>query len=164
MTMDDAEPSTDAADEPEIQADEEWKQQVKADDAALDEAMKAEASKETADESPADSSPVESSPATDDAPPPDDAAARGAESQQMPPATFEVLVGMFSTQAMVALGVIPNPATGKAELLPDLAKHFIDMLSVLETKTAGNLEPNEKTLLDSSLHQLRMTYVQATKK
>ena len=145
MTMDDAEPSTDAAAEPEIPADEEWKQQVKADDAALDEAMNSEAS-------------------SDDAPSTEDAAASGAESQPMPPPTFEVLVSMFSTQAMVALGLIPNPATGKAEVLPDLAKHFIDMLSVLETKTAGNLEPHEKTLLDSSLHQLRMTYVQATKK
>lgn len=156
MTTADQESS---ADEPVIQADEEWKQQVEADDAALDEAMKAEASKETADESP-----EESAAPNDDASSANDAAARGAESQPMPPPTFEVLVGMFSTQAMVALGVIPNPATGKAELLPDLAKHFIDMLSVLETKTAGNLEPNEKTLLDSSLHQLRMTYVQATKK
>jgi hypothetical protein len=145
MTMDDAEPSTDAADEPEIQADEEWKQQVKADDAALDEAIKSEAS-------------------SDEATSTEDAATSGAESQPMPPPTFEVLVSMFSTQAMVALGLIPNPATGKAEVLPDLAKHFIDMLSVLETKTAGNLEPHEKTLLDSSLHQLRMTYVQATKK
>ncbi|MBT4865367.1 MAG: DUF1844 domain-containing protein [Planctomycetaceae bacterium] len=145
MTMDDAKPSTNAADEPEIQADEEWKQQVKADDAALDEAINSEA-------------------LGDDAPSTEEAAASGAESQPMPPPTFEVLVSMFSTQAMVALGLIPNPATGKAEVLPDLAKHFIDMLSVLETKTAGNLEPHEKTLLDSSLHQLRMAFVQATKK
>ena len=148
--MDDAEPATDAADESEIQADEEWKQQVKADDAALDEAMNSEASNSEA--------------SNDDVPSTEDAAASAAESQPMPPPTFEVLVSMFSTQAMVALGLIPNPATGKAEVLPDLAKHFIDMLSVLETKTAGNLEPHEKTLLDSSLHQLRMTYVQATKK
>jgi hypothetical protein len=156
MTTADPESS---ANEPEIQADEEWKQQVKADDAALDEAMKAETSKETADESP-----EETAAATDDASSTTDAATPDAESQPMPPPTFEVLVSMFSTQAMVALGLIPNPATGKAELLPEMAKHFIDMLSVLETKTAGNLEPNEKTLLDSSLHQLRMTYVQATKK
>jgi hypothetical protein len=155
MTTADPESS---ANEPEIQADEEWKQQVKADDAALDEVLKAEASEETADESPA-----EPSVTTDDAPSTEDAAASGAESQPMPPPTFEVLVSMFSTQAMVALGLIPNPATGKAEVLPDLAKHFIDMLSVLETKTAGNLEPHEKTLLDESLHQLRMAYVQATK-
>lgn len=86
-----------------------------------------------------------------------------ADSMPMPPATFEMLVSMFSTQAMVAMGMIPNPATGKAEKMPDLAKHFIDLLGVLETKTAGNLESQEKALLDSSLHSLRMAFMQATK-
>jgi hypothetical protein len=42
----------------------------------------------------------------------------------------------------------------------EIAKHYIDMLEVLDTKTAGNLEAEEKKLLDTTLHQLRMAYVE----
>jgi hypothetical protein len=124
----------------------------------------------TDSESPSDDAAEESESATqseDETPAPAAAEAAAtesaAESMPMPPATFEMLVSMFSTQAMVAMGMIPNPATGKAEKTPDLAKHFIDLLGVLETKTEGNLEPQERSLLDSSLHSLRMAFMQASK-
>ena len=81
----------------------------------------------------------------------------------MPPASFEALVSMFSTQAMVALGVLPNPVTGKAEQFPELARHFIDLLRVVETKTEGNLQQHEKTLLDTTLHHLRMAYLESSR-
>ncbi|MBL4884861.1 MAG: DUF1844 domain-containing protein [Planctomycetaceae bacterium] len=71
---------------------------------------------------------------------------------------------MFSTQAMGALGILPNPITGKVDFQPVLAKHYIEMLAILEEKTKGNLDPNESKMLESSLHELRMTYVQVTKK
>ena len=43
----------------------------------------------------------------------------------------------------------------------DLAKHHIDILDVLTVKTKGNLDPEEQKLLDTTLHQLRMAYVEA---
>lgn len=92
-----------------------------------------------------------------------DASPEPSPAAPMPPATFDVLVGMLSTQAMVALGLVPNPATGKAERMPELAKHFIDLLGVIETKTTGNLQQSEKTALDSALHHLHLAYVQITK-
>ena len=79
---------------------------------------------------------------------------------EMPPASFLMLVSMFSTQAMVAMGVIPNPATGKAESQLPLARHFIDLLDVLDKKTKGNLDAEEQTQLDTTLHQLRMAFVE----
>jgi len=41
-----------------------------------------------------------------------------------------------------------------------VAKHFIDMLQVLEDKTKNNLTPAEKTLLDQVLYEMRMSFVQ----
>lgn len=87
----------------------------------------------------------------------DDAAAFDID---MPPASFLMLVGMFSTQAMVSMGVVPNPATGKSESQLPLARHFIDLLDVLAAKTKGNLDTEEQTQLDGTLHQLRMVYVE----
>jgi len=95
--------------------------------------------------------------------------ARAEESQdidasQIPPANFPLMVSMFTTQAMGALGLMPNPITGKVDSQPTLAKHYIEMLGVLEEKTKGNLDPNEEKLLQTSLHELRIMFVQATKK
>jgi hypothetical protein len=77
----------------------------------------------------------------------------------LPPPTLAFLVTTLGTQAMVALGEVPNPLTGKLERLPNQAKHFIDTLAMLEEKTAGNRTPEESALLSALLHQLRMAYV-----
>ncbi len=78
--------------------------------------------------------------------------------QQLPQPNFESAVSMFSTQAMVALGLIPNPVTKQPDLQLHLAKHFIDLIGVLEEKTKGNLNQDEATVLQDSLHHLRMAY------
>lgn len=81
------------------------------------------------------------------------------EIDQLPPASFTMLVQMFATQAMVALGVIPSPEGKQLKQLP-LAKHFIDLLGVLEEKCRGNLGKDEVKILEQSLYELRMVYVQ----
>jgi hypothetical protein len=80
----------------------------------------------------------------------------------LPPPSLAFLLTTLGTQAMVALGEVPNPLTGKLERLPKQAKHFIDTLAMLEEKTAGNRTPEESALLSSLLHQLRMAYVART--
>lgn len=79
----------------------------------------------------------------------------------LPPATFIGLVQVFATQAMLGLGDIENPITGKKEKDLDMAKYNIDMLQVLEEKTQGNLDIQEKNLLSQVLYDLRMRYVSA---
>ena len=79
---------------------------------------------------------------------------------QPPPANFETLISSFVTQALFALGAIPDPRTGQPALHLDLARHQIDMLSVLEEKTKGNLTEDESDLLASTLYELRTRYVQ----
>lgn len=76
-----------------------------------------------------------------------------------PPATLSFLVTTLATQAMVALGEMTHPLTNKHEVRLAEARHFIDILDMLEEKTAGNRTPEESALFDALLHQLRLSYV-----
>lgn len=62
------------------------------------------------------------------------------------------------------LGAIPHPETGQVQVDLVIAKHSIDMLSMLEKKTTGNLSPNEAGLLGSLLYDLRLKFVEAARK
>ena len=72
------------------------------------------------------------------------------------PATFEFLVHTLFTQALMALGRIPNPITKQSHVNMATARHFVDMLAMLEQKTAGNLSTDEARMLEEVQHQLRM--------
>jgi len=76
---------------------------------------------------------------------------------------FLDLVGLFSTQGMMALGKLANPATGKAEKNLPAARLFIDMLDMLERKTKNNLTPDETKILRSALTDLRLMFVEEAK-
>lgn len=76
-----------------------------------------------------------------------------------PPASFSVLVTMLFTQAMGMLGQMPDPNTGKTKVNKPFAKHYIDTLEMLESKTKGNLDDQEVAMLNEALHALRMMYV-----
>jgi hypothetical protein len=86
-----------------------------------------------------------------------------AESQELPPATFLVLMSTLATQAMAAMGLIPDPMTGTPNVNLPMAKHFIDLLAMLQEKTKGNLTDEEENHLRDGLHQLRMIYVSSDK-
>ena len=73
-----------------------------------------------------------------------------------PPATFEFLIHTLFTQALMALGRIPNPITNQTHKNLATARHFVDMLTMLGEKTEGNLTAEERRLLDEMQHQLRM--------
>lgn len=80
-------------------------------------------------------------------------------SQEMPPASFPMLISTLATQAMASMGMLPDPRTGEASAHKPMAKHFIDTLGVLQEKTKGNLAEEEVTMLRDTLHQLRMAYM-----
>jgi hypothetical protein len=138
----------------EIVADEDWKSRVRAENAALDQKFGTEgpsaAKTETSETAQAEV----------------DVEQGATERGQLPPlpdASLASLLAMLSNQAMVALGLIRNPATGKAEKELTLARYFIDLIAVLEQKTKGNLDPDEASALDETLHTLRMAYVHRSK-
>ena len=78
---------------------------------------------------------------------------------QMPPASFEMLITTMATEAMISLGQIPHPATGKPMLNLDHAKYFIDTLEVLQEKTKGNLTSDEEKAIADLMHQLKLAFV-----
>lgn len=81
------------------------------------------------------------------------------ESQELPEASFSMLVTTLAMQAGASLGQMPDPATGKPQINKPIAKHFIDTLALLETKTQGNLDKEEAELLTATVHQLRMAFI-----
>ena len=66
---------------------------------------------------------------------------------------------VFQQTAWQALGKIQDPQTGDAEPQLPQAKHAIDMLAMLERKTAGNLSEAERSILSNALTQLRLNFV-----
>ncbi len=85
------------------------------------------------------------------------------EAGPIPEPTFIEIVQTLAMQAMVGLGGMQGPSGQPIPANLDLAKHFIDMLDVLEKKTKGNLEQNEQEILDTTLHQLRLAYVEVVR-
>jgi len=81
--------------------------------------------------------------------------------EKLPPPSFSFLVATHAAQISTLLGQTPNPMTGKTEVRLDMAKHFIDTLTILEEKTKGNLTADEVSLLSAVLHQARVGYVAA---
>ncbi|GAB4233571.1 MAG: hypothetical protein Kow00109_06370 [Acidobacteriota bacterium] len=80
--------------------------------------------------------------------------------RQAPPAVdFSGFIVSLATSAMACLGDIPDPATGKSEENLEGAQQMIDILSMLQAKTKGNLEPDEERLLDDLLYELRMRFL-----
>jgi len=79
-------------------------------------------------------------------------------------ALFLQLVLGLQQAAMASLGKLMNPMTGKIERNLDVAKNTIDTLGAIESRTRGNLEPDEQRVLTQVLTDLRMNYVDELKK
>ena len=75
---------------------------------------------------------------------------------------FIEFVMMQAQQASLFLGRMPNPQSGKAEVLLEPAKLFIDQLAMIREKTRGNLTTQEAEILNSVLSDLELAYVQAS--
>ena len=80
------------------------------------------------------------------------------------PVTFSTFVLGLSTQALLHLGEIPNPVTKTLERDLGAAKHVIDILGILREKARNNLDPGEEALLESILYDLRMRYVELSRR
>lgn len=81
--------------------------------------------------------------------------------EEMMSAMFAQLVLQHTNMAMIFLGKVPNPQTGKTTQDLDSARFFIDQLEMLEVKTKGNLDKTEAAILKQSLTSLRMAFVDA---
>lgn len=132
------------AERPKIIIDDDWKAQAQAEKAKLAEQEK---SRQSAPATPGQAAPK----------PP-------AGSPAQPPAGEEIgfqdLVQMLASQALLYMGAIPDPESGRAVVSPPMARAHIDLLGVLESKTKGNLTEEEAHVLQGVLYELRMQFVE----
>jgi hypothetical protein len=87
-----------------------------------------------------------------------------AAKEPLPEINFSTFVISLSTQALMHLGEIANPLSGKEETDVSVAKQMIDIVGMLQEKTRGNLTDGEAKLIEEILFDLRMRYVEAVKR
>jgi hypothetical protein len=83
---------------------------------------------------------------------------------QLPEINFSTFIISLSTQALMHLGEIADTLSGKAETDLPVAKQMIDIISLLQEKTRGNLDAGEQQLVEDVLYDLRLRYVDAVKR
>ena len=86
------------------------------------------------------------------------------DSANQPDLYFMQLVMSFQAAAWQQLGKVASPFSGKVERDLAMAKNTIDMLGMLQEKTKGNLTEDEKRVLEHALYELRLNYVDESKK
>jgi len=84
------------------------------------------------------------------------------DAQTMPQVTFSTFILSLASTALVQLGEVPNPESGRIEQNLALGKHTIDVLDMLRSKTRSCLDNEEQRLIDGILYELRMKYVLKT--
>ena len=78
------------------------------------------------------------------------------------PAGFVSFVMSIASNAASSMGMMEHPVTHNREINLEIAKHWIDVLGMLETKTRNNLLAQEEKILEGLLADLRMQYVSMT--
>ena len=76
---------------------------------------------------------------------------------------FISLVTSLGSQAFAQLGKVKDPSTNNIERNLDAASLSIDMLDMLKERTQGNLSEQETSLLEKTLSDLKLNFVQESK-
>jgi hypothetical protein len=78
--------------------------------------------------------------------------------------SFAAFVLSLAHTTAVHFGDIPDPVTGQTgDPNLEAAQQMIEILSLLEQKTRGNLTAEERQLLEQLLYELRIRYVEVSK-
>jgi hypothetical protein len=83
----------------------------------------------------------------------------GVEETLLPEVNFPTFIMSLNASALLNLGIIEDPSTGQSAKNLPMAKQTIDILSMLEEKTRGNLTKDEAEILKNILYDLRIAYV-----
>ena len=90
------------------------------------------------------------------------AAAAGPRNDLKPNPLFGGLVESLASQALMFMGAMRDPMTGQAHQDLQQSQTMIEMLSMLEEKTKGNLAKEEADMLKQVLDEVRMHFVRLT--
>lgn len=85
-----------------------------------------------------------------------------ADEKAAPPVTFASFVISLGSSSLMLMGEKLEPQQPSMPVNLPQAKEIIDLLSVLEEKTKGNLTSDEQAVLRDMLYALRMKYVSLT--
>lgn len=85
------------------------------------------------------------------------------EAREEPSVSFSSLIMSLAHQALLHLGLTEGVHGGTRQVDKRAAKETIDILSMLEAKTRGNLDDEEERMIQEILHELRITYVRVAK-
>ena len=77
----------------------------------------------------------------------------------LPEINFATFIISLNASALMHLGVIGDPTSGKKVKNLVMGKQTIDILSMIEEKTKGNLTTEEENMLKNILYDLRIIYV-----
>ena len=163
--MSDEATPTDESDsaEPKIVVDDDWKAQVEKEKAAGSSSASDEPAASANDLTEDADNTLDDSNGSDTSVPSDESASPSAsDDPQLPPATLEVHLSMLFSQCMVALGQMPGE-NGPGEINKPLAKHFIDTVEMLQSRTEPTQSDEEKQIFVDMLHAMRMAFVNARK-
>jgi hypothetical protein len=80
-----------------------------------------------------------------------------------PGTPFTNFVQTLAAQAYMSLGMLPNPYQQGSKPDVGAARQLIDILAMLQEKTAGNLTPDEEDFLHTLVGELKLAYVKITK-
>lgn len=80
-----------------------------------------------------------------------------------PAIDFTTFVFSLGSSALIHLGDAPDPDSGAVGKNLALAKETIDLLSMLQGKTRGNLSAEEDRFLASLLYDLRLRFIEAAR-
>ena len=74
------------------------------------------------------------------------------------------IVTMFTQQSWIAMGKLKNPVTDKTEKKLDEASFYIDVIEMMKNKMEGNLNPELSNYIDTTLNNLKINYLEESKK
>jgi hypothetical protein len=80
------------------------------------------------------------------------------------PVAFTSFIMSLATQVLVQLGEMPPPTGMEIPFDLESARQTIDIMSMLQKRTRGNLSPDEARFMEDVLHSLRMSFINAKKK
>lgn len=79
------------------------------------------------------------------------------------PVSFASFVVSLAQSALMHLGEVAEPGTGRKHRDLELARNTIDLIGLLQEKTQGNLDSDEQKLVESVLYDLRTKFVEHAK-
>ncbi len=77
---------------------------------------------------------------------------------------FSTFILSLTSSAFYHLGEIPDPKTGEKKMDLVAVKQTLDIISMLQTKTEGNLSEEEKKLIEQLIYELQIKYLDAQNK